>query len=191
MNQPTPPPNQPAPDSRPDGDTPAGSEPDAPRADRAEPLWEEPKPTGADAAGPSGAAGREEPRPAEGTARPDDARPSDDPRVDDAGYGPSEPRRRHPLQEHLTNKGTWLRLVFIVIFGIIWGITELVLTAVVVLQFLWVLFNGQPNERLRAFGQSLARYAYQLFRYVTFNSDARPFPFDLDWPSGKPDPASD
>lgn len=188
MNQPTPPPNQPDTDPRPDGDTPAGSEPDAPRTDRAEsePLWEEPKPTGPDPTGTRGAASWEEPRPTTGAAGPEDG-----PRDGDAGYGSRQPRRRHPLEEHLTKKSTWLRLVFIVIFGVIWWITELVLTAVVVVQFLWVLFNGEPNERLRAFGQSLARYAYQLFRYVTFNTDARPFPFDLDWPPGGPDPSSD
>ncbi|HEX6995891.1 MAG TPA: DUF4389 domain-containing protein [Gammaproteobacteria bacterium] len=101
-----------------------------------------------------------------------------------------EPRPRHPLEQHLTNKSTWLRLVFVVVFAAIWWITELVLTAVVVLQCLWALFSGQPNERLRGFGQSLARYAYQIFRYMTFNTDERPFPFDLDWPSSGPDATS-
>ena len=136
----------------------------------------------------------EKPRSTEGAAwdepRPEPGPRSDDPRARDAGYR-GEPRPRHPLEEHLTRKSTWLRLVFIVVFGVVWWIAEVVLTAVVVLQFLWVLFTGEPNERLRAFGQSLSRYAYQLFRYVTFNSDARPFPFDLDWPSGARDPTSD
>ncbi|MBT8099949.1 MAG: DUF4389 domain-containing protein, partial [Gammaproteobacteria bacterium] len=29
-------------------------------------------------------------------------------------------------------------------------------------------------------------YTYQLIRYLTFNSDVRPFPFDDDWPSSAP-----
>lgn len=164
-------------------DTPR-SEPrtDIPRS--AEPETDTPRSTepGTDTPRSTERAAWEEPRPEHRSDAPGDRA---------AAYRAGEPRPRHPLEENLTRKSTWLRLVFIVVFAVAWWIAELVLTAVVVVQFLWVLFNGEPNERLRAFGQSLARYAYQLFRYMTFNSDARPFPFDLDWPSGAPDSTSD
>jgi len=54
------------------------------------------------------------------------------------------------------------------------------------LQSFWVLFTGETNKLLEKFGQSLAAYTYQIIRYLTFNTEERPFPFDLDWPSGPP-----
>ena len=51
------------------------------------------------------------------------------------------------------------------------------------LQFLHVLFTGQSNPRLKDFGLSLARYAYQVLEYLTFNTEVRPFPFDTEWPA--------
>jgi hypothetical protein len=51
-------------------------------------------------------------------------------------------------------------------------------------QFCQVLFTGEINVQLRAFGQSLATYAYQIVTYLTFNTEVRPFPFDAEWPEG-------
>ncbi|MBN1239822.1 MAG: DUF4389 domain-containing protein [Gammaproteobacteria bacterium] len=101
------------------------------------------------------------------------------------------PANGRPLEENLKAKTTWLRLVFMLVFVVLYGIAELVTAAVVVLQFLWVLFTGEPNAKLRAFGQSLATYTYQVFRYLTYNSERRPFPFDLDWPQGPAHPAEE
>jgi hypothetical protein len=36
-------------------------------------------------------------------------------------------------------------------------------------------------------GQSLARYIYENVRYLTFNTDERPFPFGGKWPSARSD----
>lgn len=91
------------------------------------------------------------------------------------------------IRENLKSKHAWLRLFFIVLFAILYGIAEFVTSVVVVIQFVWVLINGESNERLRELGQSLATYTYQVIRYLTYNSDVRPFPIDLDWPSGPPD----
>jgi hypothetical protein len=192
MNQDTPPPGNPNQDPKPnEGAAPERverpSRPGAPEP-HAEALagWEEPQPEIGEAEGRS--SGRwDEPEPHVGGPRWEEPRPSGGQYGKD---GTREPRRRHPAEEHIFSKRTWLRLVFIVIFAVAWWIAEFVLTAVIVIQFLWVLFTGLPNERLRSFGQSLSRYAYQLFRYMTFNSDERPFPFDLDWPSGAPDSTS-
>lgn len=65
----------------------------------------------------------------------------------------------------------------------LYAVSRLVVCAVIVLQFFWVLFTGETNERLKGLGQSLATYTWQLIRYLTFNTDSRPFPFDDDWPS--------
>lgn len=89
------------------------------------------------------------------------------------------------LKQRLTASDTWLRGLYIVIFAVIYSITDILLTAVVVFQFLATLFTGETNARLRAFGLSLAAYIYQIIAFMTFNSDEKPFPFSP-WPEGRP-----
>ncbi len=73
-----------------------------------------------------------------------------------------------------------------VLFLALWGISRVVVLAVVVLQFFWVLIGGKTNARLAEFGQSLATYTYQIVLYLTFSTEEQPFPFS-DWPAGPPD----
>jgi hypothetical protein len=103
--------------------------------------------------------------------------PSDRPGATDA---PS------PLDENIKRKSTWLRLFFMIVFVFLYGVAELVTAAVVLIQFFWVLLTGTTNEPLRQLGQSLATYTYQIFLYLTYNSEQRPFPFDALWPQGPP-----
>jgi hypothetical protein len=56
-------------------------------------------------------------------------------------------------------------------------------SAVVVLGFLWLLFTGEVNRELRQVGQALATYLFQITRYLTLNTDDKPFPFGGAWPS--------
>jgi hypothetical protein len=93
---------------------------------------------------------------------------------------------RHPLEEHLKSRSTWLRLFFMIVISVLYAVARLVTTVVVIVQFCHVLFTGGINEPLREFGQSLATYAYQIVAYLTFNTEAKPFPFDTDWPHGAP-----
>jgi hypothetical protein len=92
-----------------------------------------------------------------------------------------------PLEEHLKSRSTWLRLFFMIVVSVFYAIARLVTTVVVIVQFCHVLFTGQVNAQLRAFGQSLATYTYQIVTYLTFNTEVRPFPFDAQWPHGPAD----
>ena len=98
----------------------------------------------------------------------------------------SEPVASHPIEEHLKSRSTWLRLLFMILMVVLYSLSRLVVTAVIVIQFLHVLFTGEKNQQLLVFGQSLATYTYQIVLYLTFASEVRPFPFDTDWPSGAP-----
>lgn len=89
------------------------------------------------------------------------------------------------VEENLKSRSTWLRLLFMILFIALWSISRVVVFAVVVLQFFFVLIGGETNERLAQFGQGLATYSYQIVLYLTFNSDDQPFPFS-DWPDGPP-----
>ena len=87
------------------------------------------------------------------------------------------------LEKHITAKSTWIRLFFMIVFGIIYGISRLVIGAVVVIQFFHVLFTGNINEPLKSFGHSLAIYSYEIVNYLPFNTETKPFPLEADWPS--------
>jgi len=86
------------------------------------------------------------------------------------------------IEDHVKSRATWLRLFFIIVFCALYFVSRIVVFAVVVLQFFWLLFTGAVNEQLRALGQSLAGYTYEIVRFLTFNSNVRPFPFDAPWP---------
>jgi hypothetical protein len=90
------------------------------------------------------------------------------------------------VKENLKRGSTWLRLFFMFVVVILYSVSRVVVSAVVLLQFFWVLLSGETNGALENFGQSLATYTYQIISYLTFNTEVRPFPFDLDWPDGPP-----
>jgi hypothetical protein len=85
------------------------------------------------------------------------------------------------LKENFSNTTTWGRALFMLLFAIIYSIAEMVIGAVVIIQFLFVLFSGRVNERLLHFGGELSRFIYQVFLYLTYNTEEKPFPF-ADWP---------
>jgi hypothetical protein len=64
--------------------------------------------------------------------------------------------------------------------------SRVVLVAVVVIQFGFVLITGERNQKLLDFGATLGKFIYQILQFVTFNSEEKPFPF-ADWPSAGKD----
>ena len=86
------------------------------------------------------------------------------------------------LKENVMDTNIWLRLVFMLLFAVVFAATRVVLVAVIAVQFLWVLFTAKRNDKLLSFGSQLATFLYQIYRYLSFNTEKRPFPFD-DFPS--------
>jgi hypothetical protein len=99
---------------------------------------------------------------------------------------PQDKPQEEPIKHHIKSRTTWLRLFFMLVVVLLYGVSRVVMGAVVVLQFFWLLFTGDTNTRLRNLGQSLATYTYQIILYLTFNTEQRPFPFDAEWPAGPP-----
>lgn len=90
------------------------------------------------------------------------------------------------FEKNVKSRSTWLRLLFMAVFLIIYAVSRPVVFVVVVIQFFWILFTSEANKGLLEFGQSLATYTYQIVRYLTFNSEEKPFPFDQPWPAAAP-----
>ena len=91
------------------------------------------------------------------------------------------------IEKNLKSKATWTRFLFMVVCSIFVWLASIVGSVVVVFSFLMVLFTGQVNRELRDVGQSIATYIYENIRYLTFNTDDRPFPFGGKWPSVEDD----
>ncbi|OIO71501.1 MAG: DUF4389 domain-containing protein [Zetaproteobacteria bacterium CG12_big_fil_rev_8_21_14_0_65_55_1124] len=85
------------------------------------------------------------------------------------------------LKENLKDGNVWVRLLFMVLFAVIYSVAEVVLAMVIVFQFLCVLVSGERNDRALSLGSQIAAYIYQVLRYLTYNLDERPYPF-ADWP---------
>jgi len=86
------------------------------------------------------------------------------------------------IPKHLSNKKTWQRILYTLLFSIAFSLAKTVLSFAVVIQIFIVLFMGTPHSSVKGFSQQLSRYLYQIAQYVSFNSEQQPFPFD-DWPS--------
>ena len=89
------------------------------------------------------------------------------------------------LTQHVKSRSTWVRLLFMLLFAVIFYIAEMVLFAVAAIQFLFKLFSGAPNARLTGFGASLALFLAEVAAFLTYNTEDMPFPF-ADWPYPEP-----
>ena len=86
---------------------------------------------------------------------------------------------------NFVSKETWKRAVFMLFFLAVISMTEFVIYSLVILQFITVLLSGKPNEWLTEFGGELSVFVYNIFSYLTYNSEQRPFPFSA-WPGDVP-----
>jgi hypothetical protein len=85
-------------------------------------------------------------------------------------------------KRNLTQPDVWLRLLFVLLFAALYSLAEIVLAAVVIVQFVIILASGRRNPRLLRLGHGLSTYAYQVWMFMSFNTDVKPYPF-AEWPS--------
>lgn len=79
------------------------------------------------------------------------------------------------------NRNVWLRGLYMLIFMFLLGLVKFVAFAVILFQFLTVLFTTETNKKLLGFGRSLSIYQYQIMLFLTYNSEEHPFPMG-EWP---------
>ncbi len=89
-----------------------------------------------------------------------------------------------PLQSNIRNQGHWLRLLYMLFYVAVLHLAGLVMWVVCVLQFLLVIFQGEKNSNLQQLGGTLSEYFAQILRFVSFNTEEKPFPF-APWPAAK------
>lgn len=75
-----------------------------------------------------------------------------------------------------------LRVLWMIVFVLVWQVAQFILGAVVLVQLIYRLFYGAPSASLMNFGDSLSQFLAQIGRFGSFHSDQKPWPF-ADWPT--------
>ncbi len=86
------------------------------------------------------------------------------------------------VKRNIRRADIWARGFYMVLFAVIYGLADIVLAAVAILQFGFVLLTTQRNLLLLNFGASLSAFLYEVLLFLTFNTEHKPFPF-ADWPT--------
>jgi hypothetical protein len=89
-------------------------------------------------------------------------------------------------KDRLLSVDHWLRFGFMVVFVLILSVVSYLIVGLVILQFCWALIAGEGNDKLRDFGSSVSRFILHVLRFLTYNTDIKPFPF-TDWPKPEND----
>ncbi len=87
------------------------------------------------------------------------------------------------VKDNARNADTWIRGLFIIVFAVIFYVLYIVIWLLVIFQFFTKVLTGKLNDNLSSFSESLTHFAFQILRYITFQSEERPFPFSP-WPQG-------
>jgi len=77
----------------------------------------------------------------------------------------------------VTRKQIAMRLLYTVLFLIVFEVLKLIIQVTVLFQYVYLLITKDYSKPLRAFSDRLAAYAYKVIRYLTLNENQRPFPF--------------
>ncbi|CAD5198052.1 DUF4389 domain-containing protein [Pseudomonas sp. FEN] len=75
-----------------------------------------------------------------------------------------------------------LRIVWMLVFLLVWQVAQFILGGVVLVQLVYRLFYGAPSANLMNFGDSLSQFLAQIGRFGSFHTEQKPWPF-ADWPA--------
>ena len=70
-----------------------------------------------------------------------------------------------------------IRLLYTVLFWIVFGIVHFLINLATVFQYILLLITLRPSEPVRRVSNQLAAYGFRVMRYLTLNDNLRPFPF--------------
>ena len=89
-----------------------------------------------------------------------------------------------PPEKTIRRESLVLRVLWMLLFLLVWQIAVPLLGILVVAQLLYRLFYGAPSSHFMNFGDSLSQYLNQIGRFAVFNTDAKPWPI-ADWPTAR------
>ncbi len=86
------------------------------------------------------------------------------------------------LSDKLAVKDKWIRLIFMILYAVVvYWVATLVIAIIALFQFIYTLFVGKPLHTLVPFSRSISEYIKEVLGYITYVTEAKPFPFKP-WP---------
>ena len=89
----------------------------------------------------------------------------------------------YDYEANLKSVPVWKRLMYMLIFVVVFWVCRMLIFGIATLQFFSVLFTSETNMKLRDFGLSIGKYVAEIINFLTYNTEEKPFPFDHEWPS--------
>ena len=89
------------------------------------------------------------------------------------------------------DRPVWARLGFMLLFGLVLQVVELILALVAIVQLISWIVRGESYGELRSLGGRLANYVREIVSFLTFHTDDLPYPFlnEARQPEGSTTPA--
>ncbi len=84
-------------------------------------------------------------------------------------------------QREPDKRAVWKRGLLMLLFAVAFGIAQTLMNILAVVQFLWLLFSGEPNQFLIRFGKSLSIWFGDVARFLSCATEEMPFPWKS-WP---------
>ena len=84
-------------------------------------------------------------------------------------------------QTSTKSNGLWIRVVYMILFLMVFSISETIVILTTVVAFLFQLFGKPVPSGVLFLGRTFARFIEQVILFLTFNTEQRPFPFSP-WP---------
>ncbi len=82
------------------------------------------------------------------------------------------------VKQNLSSKHQWLRILYMILFAVVLYLVMMLVAVVVVVQALFALVSGKPNDDIGDFANDLSTYVYRIVAFLTYSEDRRPFPFN-------------
>lgn len=78
-------------------------------------------------------------------------------------------------------RSIWIRLLYMLLFMMIFGLAEFAVYLTAAIGFVYRLFGQPINKRVCHIGHLIGLYIRQISDFLSFNTEQAPFPFDT-WP---------
>ena len=82
------------------------------------------------------------------------------------------------VKQNLVNRSQWGRILYMVLFAIVLYLVMMLVAVVVIVQALFALITGKPNDDIGDFASDLSQYVHRIVAFLTYTDNRRPFPFN-------------
>ena len=86
--------------------------------------------------------------------------------------------RVEEVKKNILSPSQWVRILYMAFYAVVCWVLSIVLIVIIVAQVLISLITGGDNENLRTVGKRVSDYFHNLFNYLVYATDDKPWPFE-------------